>query len=1259
MKLFTNRLPGRGALKAALYGSLGLMALAFSAPLQAQTTNPSPYCSTSHANMSGSGCQGSWGFYLTKIELNGASGSYSCDNSTVYRYYNSSNFTTLKRGVTYTLKLTTASTVYATSSAGWIDFDGNESFAEANEYLGSQLGSNNPTLNYTFTVPANATPGKTRMRIRCDYYSAMTGTMYCGGSAQNYGETIDLDVEIEQVNYPDLSIGSLLKPLSVCGDNNDSVVVNLHNFGNAGMSNIPVTCEITGTMGGTPVNQTINTTVTATLGVLQTYRLTFPTPVNTNNFGTLNFKIYHSEGTDGDHTNDTLKVAKTFYGTPNNPTVSDVDRCGVGTVTLTSTPANGQDNVRWYSAASGGTMIGAGSSITSPFYYSSTTVYAQSSRNGATGSFAPSTSGNTVYWGGTTNAQGGMMNVTPKKTMMIDNIQIRKFYGYTANYKVFVRVGGYNGFETNQGAWTLVGQRTGVTGGSGTMIPINIGGFILEEGVTYGIYVQCIGDDFWIRYNPTPPFNEENDDMMMQNGIYLYGDFANTVFNYCIDVQWDYTTMCLGNRVPVNVTVKPVPSGTTFSKGATYNGTYNSGTSADPDITASGDVIEYDLAPPTGYQNTTYGTNWSVSNVAIKSKTGADLPSGNYSFTNPGAANGKLNINPPAGYTDSLMTVAFTVTAQGCDTTIYRSFFIAPRPVSVFNAGNVCEGAGLQFANNSTLSSGSVVYTWNFGDGSPSSALINPKHTYPGPGTYTVTLNAVSNYGYSSSSQQNITVFENPTAEFSYTNMCEGAAIPFSDASVIPAGSPSYEWNFGDGSAMGTGATQSHQYTTPGVYEVTMKVTANGCSDEITNYVTYAPRAVPNFTHSVPGCNSIDINFNNTSSLSSGTMGFSWDFGDNTYGTTENPSHEYFLSGSITATLTVTTDQGCVDQVNKTFSLIAAPHADFTSGALCNNTSVPFTNTTVEPSSGVTTYTWTFGDGSTDNSKDATKQFPSIGSYTVKLEAFSDNGCKDEKMLTVVLEETPAAQFYANAVCEGNETVFNNASSGNNGNLNYSWDFGGATSTAVNPTHTFATGTHNVTLTVTTPNNGCMATVSRQIEVNANPVVNSMVVESGQKGDGSYVLVADVTPANAIYTVFWGDGGRTLGTATGGQIAETYTYLVDSKYSPCLRVENKGCIINSCGDIDVIRTGLETLSDGSLNVYPNPGKGVFQVELKGMATDNITIEIFAANGQQVQANVAIEGDAAQVDMTGAAAGVYLVKVNTASGVYTSRISVVK
>ena len=78
-----------------------------------------------------------------------------------------------------------------------------------------------------------------------------------------------------------------------------------------------------------------------------------------------------------------------------------------------------------------------------------------------------------------------------------------------------------------------------------------------------------------------------------------------------------------------------------------------------------------------------------------------------------------------------------------------------------------------------------------------------------------------------------------PTASF--TQSCTRLACSFNgSASTDPDGSiASYSWNFGDGTAAGTGATPAHSFAQAGTYTVTLTVTDDdGATNTSTRTVT-------------------------------------------------------------------------------------------------------------------------------------------------------------------------------------------------------------------------------------------------------------------------------------------------------------------------------------------------------------------------------------------------------------------------------------
>lgn len=704
----------------------------------------------------------------------------------------------------------------------------------------------------------------------------------------------------------------------------------------------------------------------------------------------------------------------------------------------------------------------------------------------------------------------------------------------------------------------------------------------------------------------------------------------------------------------VAYTVNPSPIGSVIDKGTNFAGAYNSGNTNDPDIVAYGDLISYEFNPPTGYNNNQYntGTGWVFDFFELRTAGGTSAGS-SYTKNNPvGGNDANMNFTPVMAQSDSTYKIRYAIrsVANGCVAPVVeRTIFVAPRPVAAFNVTPSCEGSAVVFDNNSTLTSGSLSHTWDFGDGQ-TSTHINPSHVYSGFGTFQINLVVTTNYGYTHSIQKTVTVYENPTAEFASSNVCQGVANTFTDASIIPAGTPVYEWNFGDGSSMGTGSAPTHQYAQTGVYKVTMKVTANGCSDETSNYVTYAPRAVPNFTHNAGTCNSLPVAFTNSTTLADGTMGYSWDLGEvNATSTQMNPVHEYSAYGNIQVTLTVTTDMGCVNTVSKSFTLVESPKADFTFPVLCDVDVINFTNATTSPIGTTTNYEWAFSDGLNYSTPNVTRQFPSIGSYSVELSAYSSNGCSDKVTKTFSIDENPVAEFYVADVCLGTEVQLQNASIGNNGNVTYDWSLGNTqTSSLKNPVVNYsAVGEYTVDLVVTTPG-GCSDNVSKTVKVKAVPaLVGTIDVSTANQGDGTMIFEATSTLPATDYVWFFGDGGRESGTSdNAGLIIATYPYMTDGKYDVELRLTKAGCGMEAQSTASVIRTGLNLVSDGKLVVYPNPSNGSFTLEMTGENTVQ-GVSVLNAEGKVVYtAAPSAVSNAMNIDLGTVAPGVYYVRVES-------------
>jgi PKD repeat protein len=100
-------------------------------------------------------------------------------------------------------------------------------------------------------------------------------------------------------------------------------------------------------------------------------------------------------------------------------------------------------------------------------------------------------------------------------------------------------------------------------------------------------------------------------------------------------------------------------------------------------------------------------------------------------------------------FTVGAYTVSLTVTtADGCTNTVTKDISVVEGPNADFNAVFDQGSNSFSFINQSTIAAGSIdSYLWTFGDASPSSDLENPNHTYPGQGSFLVSLTVTAGNG--------------------------------------------------------------------------------------------------------------------------------------------------------------------------------------------------------------------------------------------------------------------------------------------------------------------------------------------------------------------------------------------------------------------------------------------------------------------------------------------------------------------------------
>ncbi|ACV27224.1 immune inhibitor A domain-containing protein [Kangiella koreensis] len=213
-----------------------------------------------------------------------------------------------------------------------------------------------------------------------------------------------------------------------------------------------------------------------------------------------------------------------------------------------------------------------------------------------------------------------------------------------------------------------------------------------------------------------------------------------------------------------------------------------------------------------------------------------------------------------------------------------------------------------------------------------------------------------------------------------------------------------YEWDFGDGSAISSEQSPVHTYATSGSYTVTLTVTDQDSTvTQTEKEVTIAEELSVDFNETISNA-SIDLQAVIAGGVEDYTV--EWDFGDGNQGTGGSVNHSYGLTGTYTISMTVTSDDNQQAQTSKQVSIVAPLNVNFTSNR--NNLTVAFSSTATG-GDGSYTYEWDFGDGSSSTAKEPSHDYSEAGTYDVTFKATDGAGVEKEITKSVTVTSPPSS----------------------------------------------------------------------------------------------------------------------------------------------------------------------------------------------------------------------------------------------------------
>jgi PKD repeat protein len=289
-------------------------------------------------------------------------------------------------------------------------------------------------------------------------------------------------------------------------------------------------------------------------------------------------------------------------------------------------------------------------------------------------------------------------------------------------------------------------------------------------------------------------------------------------------------------------------------------------------------------------------------------------------------------------------------------------------------------------------------------------------------GTYRVYVQAFNTAGSSAHSNTfQVTVGTALTAAFSVSATSGAAGVTTFSFYDESRNITSRSWDFGDGTGS-TAAVVNKTYNRAGTFTVTLTVFAGGNSAQTSKTITVTAPLAASFTFSPANPTTNDtIAF--TDQSTGGVTSWRWVFGDGQQSTSQHPNKRYFTAGTYSVTLTVfrnSESSTTTQTINVANSIPVTPtvtaNFDVAPASPVVGTSVSFSD---RSTGGVTSWSWSFGDGRTSALQHPSITWSAPGTYTVTLTA-SNGGNSGTVSKQIIVSQLAAHRSLISAAAQTN-----------------------------------------------------------------------------------------------------------------------------------------------------------------------------------------------------------------------------------------------
>ncbi len=512
---------------------------------------------------------------------------------------------------------------------------------------------------------------------------------------------------------------------------------------------------------------------------------------------------------------------------------------------------------------------------------------------------------------------------------------------------------------------------------------------------------------------------------------------------------------------------------------------------------------------------------------------------------------------------------------HGCQAERMDSITVYPEMFASFSPDMTegCQPLTVGFTNHSNIKPGTF-FMWNFDDGKYSYLEQPSDHIYGNKTDLTVPhnvlLEATTQYGCYDDTLITVSVYPYIFAKYTIDRPEICSDEPFTIDRTSSSGAISqYFWDYqDDGINDEVKNTPVFEYTYPNHGSVNTRskirltvMNNEGCDTSWVDSIMVHPQVRAAFTIDNPlVCHPIPTTFVNHSEPAV-PLTYSWNFGDGSSSTDQNPVHAYKNFShtddkSFTIHLTATSEYGCDSTISNSLTIHPKPLADFTYPQVvdCPPFPVQFTNQSVGTH---LAYYWDFDNGNSSLDENPLETFDNTSAVlrenAISLIVTTDYNCTDTVVKPIQVYPGVVVDFYASSWAGCSPMQINLDGTATNENEYYWYVDGKVVSNYQDPSYRFSNeSTTDRTFDIrfkAVSINGCTDDTMKQVVVYPQPLAEFLPSPQSQ----NYNTETDITPVTfnnqtnnqSLWSYQWSFGDGTNSTQSQASFQKDYTIWGD------------------------------------------------------------------------------------------------------------------